>query len=310
MDTSDAVRALELIVEGPGVGPARISLSDLSDIANAVQKAVRQIGSVAKTGVGYARGGLTAELELATRLELTALLPGSAALLLDFPVEIERSVSSPDVGLVAVNRLVSGINEVNNGVQTPSDWDDSVFRALEGVGRSVGRGRVESVVVRRPGGPTARYSVQTRERIRNHLATPRSVAFETFRGRLMMVDFDVDRRRCRIEQSDGLSIESTFPIDLVGELRENTMRFVEVAGYAERGPTGSVRRLSILRLSPLRTPSGAIAEVPLRGIEEVVRAQGITSASARSLIDQDLWQDTEEVDRFLQWVQDERSAPL
>ena len=305
--TTDRVPSpLEIRIAGPGVSEGRIPLEDLAVVAEAVQKAVRQIASIVKTGRSHSGGRLSASLESATRLELADLSAGSVVIDVDFANRFARPFEQMDVGEIALTRLVRGLDEFNSGESTPEDWSDSVYRALAPINRVLNREHVTSIAFGR-NGTTARFSRQTGELLAGRLTSRPELEFHTIRGRLMMVDFSVDRRRCRIEGPQTPPIDCTFPLDMIGTLRENATRFVEASGHAEIDKHQRPKRLSISRLRPIRSPAGAVVESPLRAIEDLVAAQEVPSIAVSQLHDPNLWRSDEELDEFLAWVDHERS---
>lgn len=301
--------ALELHLTGPGVSEGSIPLADLATIAEAIQKAVQQIGSIVKTGASHSGGRLSADLEAATRLELSQLSAGSVVLDVELADELPRPFEEFDVGLIAISRLVEGIGDVNSEAGTPEDWDDRVYRALRPLDRVLKRGNVSNI---RIGHRAQRSTItgRTSQRISERLTHKPSLEHRAVVGRLMMVDFDADKRRCRIEQADGVAVECIFPIDLLGLLRENAMRYVEVTGYGEMSDQGQLKRLSILQIQPVQTPAGVPAETATRAIDDLIDEQQVRPVTARSLVDPSLWSDPSEVDEFLDWVQEHRDSAL
>lgn len=294
---------LRLIVNGPLVGQARIPLSELAELAEGIQQAVRQIGSVIQSGSSRAAGRLSASVEAATRLELVGLTEGSADLAVDFPVEVPRPFSGLDLGALAVDSLVTGIESLRTGGESPDDWDDGVYRAISTVNKALDRGGVSSVALISRSHRQSTFTKTVGDRVKRRLDREPPMEFLEVVGRLMMVDFHADKRRCRIEPQRGRPVECTYPLDLRDDLRTHAQQYVRADGYAEMRPNGDVQRLSILRLSPVSTPVGATAESAPRAIQTLVADQEQTRfESVRDFIDPELWDGEEEVDAFLEWV--------
>jgi len=299
---------LRLIVHGPLVGQARMPLAELAELAEGIQQAVRQIGSVIQSGSSRVAGKLSASVEAATRLELIGLTEGSASLAVDFPLEVPRPFTGLDLGALAVDSLVSGIEALGSGETSPDDWDDGVYRAISTVNKALDRGGVSSIAFVTRSKRTGSYTKTVGERVKRRLERDRPMEFVEVVGRLMMVDFHADKRRCRIEPQRGRAVECTYPLDLRNDLRELAQQYVHADGYAEMRPDGGIQRLSILRLAPVSTPAGATAESAPRAIEALVEEQEPPPfESARDFIDPELWDGEEEVDAFLEWVNEARS---
>jgi hypothetical protein len=299
---------LRLIVNGPLVGQARIPLSELAELAEGVQQAVRQIGLVIQTGSSRVAGKLSASVEAATRLELVGLTEGSASLAVDFPVGIPRPFAGLDLGALAVDSLVTGIESLGSGGPSPDDWDDGVYRAVSKVNRALDRGGVSNVAFTTRSKRTGSYTKAVGERVKRRLERDQPMEFVEVVGRLMMVDFHADKRRCRIEPPRGRPVECTYPLDLRNDLRDLAQMYVRADGYAEMRPDGGVQRLSILRLSPVSTPAGVAAESAPRTIDSLVQEQEPSHfETAREFVDPRLWSGEEEVDAFLAWVDDARN---
>ncbi len=299
---------LRLLVNGPLVGQARIPLSELAELAEGVQQAVRQIGLVIQTGSSRVAGKLSASVEAATRLELVGLTEGSASLAVDFPAEIPRPFAGLDLGALAVDSLVTGIESLGSGGPSPDDWDDGVYRAVSKVNRALDRGGVSSVALTTRSKRTGSYTKAVGERVKRRLERDQPMEFVDVVGRLMMVDFHADKRRCRIEPLRGRPVECTYPLDLRNDLRDLAQMYVRADGYAEMRPDGGVQRLSILRLSPVSTPAGVAAESAPRAIDTLVEEQAPAPfKTAREFVDPRLWSSEEEVDAFLAWVDDARN---
>lgn len=302
---------LQLRVAGPSIGHARIPLADLADVAAGVQKAIQRIGQVIQSGSSQGSGRLQAQVEAATRLEFVGIEDGSALLLVDFPQDIDRALPMLDLGELAIDRLIDGLENVTEpAFELPSDWDDGVLRAISELGKTMQRGHVESVEMVRPNGRSSRFTPSTNEFIASQLERPLPLIERSVLGRLMMVDFDADKRRCRIEPTDGSKVECTYPLDLKEAVRSNATRFVEVKGYATE-QNGRIKHLSILELVPLQTPAGVDAESEPKNLSQLIEEQGVQRISeANDLVDPDLWTDDAEVDAFLEWVNNERDAAL
>lgn len=299
--------ALLLTIEGPLVGVGRLPLVDLVDIAQGVQQALTQIASVIQFGASREAGSPRAEVEVPTRLELVGIKTASAGLVLDFPPDAARSFPNLDIGVLAIERLIDGVRRLHSGSETPDDWDDGVFRAVGILGKSLDRGHVTSVQLASRTSSPSTYTATSNERVKARLSLSSPLTFASIVGRLMMVDFNADKRRCRIEPPNEAPIDCTYPLDLQNTLLESVKRFVSAEGYAERRPDGSVRQLSILRLSPLKTPAGVEAEVRPRAISVLLGEQGVAPfGTVEALMDESLWEDDEEVQRFLAWVSDQR----
>lgn len=301
--------ALFLTIEGPLVGVGRLPLVDVADIAMGLQQALTQIASVIQFGSSREAGSPRPEVEVPTRLELVGIKTASAGLVLDFPPDTPRSFPGLDIGTLAIERLIHGVDSLHNGSGTPDDWDDGVFRAVRLMGKSLDRGHVTSVELASRTSSKSRYTATSHDRVKARLSLPSPLTFVTVVGRLMMVDFNTDKRRCRIEPPKDSPIDCTYPLDLQNTLLESVKRFVSAEGYAEHRTDGSIRQLSILRLSPLKTPAGAEAEVRPRAISQLLSEQGVGSfGTAEALVDESLWEDDEEVQRFLAWVSDQRET--
>lgn len=311
IDSQDKLPVLRLTVDGPLVGPARIPLADLADLAEGIQQAVRQIGSVIQTGSSRSAGRPEVGIEAATRLELVGLEEGSARLVLDFPADVARPFPDLDVGCLAIDSLVSGIEALSSHDALPVDWDDGVFRAVSSLGKTLDRGDVSTINLESRSRLSGTYTNTVSRRVKSRLERERPMEFVEVVGRLMMVDFNADKRRCRIEPPRGSAVECTYPLDLQSSLRELAHRFVQAEGYAEVQPDGKIRRLSILRLSPVTTPAGVVAEPAPRAIYALITEQAPPPFdTAQDFFDPSLWNGDEEVDAFLEWLGEHRDEAI
>lgn len=311
MSESPSNPILRLIVDGPQVGPARIPLSDLADLAGGIQQAVRQIGSVIQTGQSRHAGRHSGVVDTSTRLELVSLEAGSARLEMDFPADIERPLPGFDLGALAVDSLVGGIGLLGSDDASPDDWDEGVYRAVSGFSRTLGRGGVSTITLETRTDRSCRYTSAVGERVKRRLDRERPMKFVDVVGRLMMVDFHAEKRRCRIEPMRGPAVECTYPLDLLNGLREYAQRYVHADGYAELDQDGKIRRLSILRLSPVSTPGTPTAEVVPRSIDALIDKQALQPfTSSQDFVDPELWDGDDEVDSFLRWVDEHRDQAV
>lgn len=198
---------------------------------------------------------------------------------------------------------MAGIETLSSGGPTPPDWDDGVYRAIATINRSLDRRAVSSINFATRGQKGTAFTKTVAERVKKRLEQDRPMELVAVVGRLMMVDFHPDKRRCRIEPPNDRAVECTYPLDLRKDLRELAQRYVRAQGFAETRPNGEIQRLSILRIEPVSTPAGVAAESTPRAIDSMIEEQAPPRfETADDFVDPELWDSDEEVDAFLLWV--------
>lgn len=298
-------------IDGPGVKHGRIDLSDLARISADLQKIIYRIARVLRGEPGTKAGHPEADIGRLCALELVGLEASSVGLPLTL-AERERPFQGQDLGAAALDALVEGLDRIadeNEGL--PQGWDMGVVQGLRDLGRDLGRGKSVIVFTRTWNGQqkTAHLTPEVRDRIvdriRGTVPDRREVV-----GQLMMADFDVAHRRCRIDPAFGPSVECRFGEELEDVVLSFLRSYVRATGEAELDLYGHIQRLHILDLEPVEPPSAAESSGfwDAIDIDELSRVQQISPFRDAAEYAAATWESDEELDEFMEELRRDRKA--
>ena len=238
ISVTDQGKHLKLRLDGGPADHHRVSLNDLTTIAQGVQAAVRNVGAVL-AGQTTGRGGRKLGwIEQATELELVAS-PHEGSVELDLELadgaptlEVEPEFS--DLGPLALSTFVDGLQCLGTDEPLPRGFDPGVLKALTSLAPIFSKG-YRSLELAIGSNGTTRRSEITRQRIsvvREITARPLS-APASVDGVLIAVDLAGDPLTCRIDRPFLPSVTCLIPREMRGIVKDLIERQIHAEGVGE-----------------------------------------------------------------------------
>jgi hypothetical protein len=295
---------LQLHLDGGPADQHRVSLNDLTTIAQGVQTAVRNVGAVL-AGQTTGRGGRKLGwIEEATELVLVAApREGSVDLDLELAARtpaFEVNAELPDLGPAALEAFVDGLDKLTPDALLPKGFDPGVLKALASMApvfrkgyKSIGLAVGHNGAARRTTLTQQRLNV-ARQLTQRPLSAPASVE-----GVLIAVDLAGDPLACRIDRPFLPSVVCLIPREMREVVRDLVDHQVHVEGIGEFDPGAEEPKR--LRVTTLRAAGpGRIDRTAWREHrpwQEQALQQGTEPLRTDEL--PSLFDDDEDLDRFL-----------
>ncbi len=246
---------LKVKLEGSSIGSGRISVSQLLMFLNQFSKALHRMGMVLRGEAdSQRRGARQKSLKEEIALDLVLLTHGSNATVLGFDRREQTFSFNDDFGNQILEKTMSGLNIIQQPVQTPPPgFDSGVLLAWRDIGVLFEKGvsTIAFTLNHRQQSLTTTYTLDGYQRIKERIQAPQ-VNTRTIEGRLLMADFKEHGTRCRVHPSTGEPVLCLFDDDQKDEVLENILHFVRIVGEAKEDPTtgriGSIKINDIQRL--------------------------------------------------------------
>jgi hypothetical protein len=295
---------LKLRLAGGPADQHRISLNDLTTIAQGVQAAVRNVGAVL-AGQATGRGGRKLGwIEQATELELVAP-PVAGSLVLDLELaegkptlDVEAGLSN--LGPAALTTFVEGIEGLSADGPLPRGFDPGVLKALTSLTPIFTKG-FRSLELAVGSNGSSRCSEITQERIglvrqitERPLSAPASVD-----GVLIAVDLAGDPLACRIDRPFLSSVTCLIPREMRGVVKDLIERQVHAEGIGQFDPgSEEPKRLEVESL--VGTGGAAVDRLAWRD-HRPWQEHALQQGAVPLLTDElpSLFDDDDDLDRFL-----------
>lgn len=244
---------LYLHFEGEAIRDGRILLDDLFQFLYNLDLAITRTVSVIQTGSSLRVGRPQKVTQIMSALEVVAIKSGSFDMALDLRREEQKLLPGFDIGILAVEKLINGLNVISKDAPLPEGYDQGVLLALREAGRVLDRG-IDAVHIspkRRVKFKKVAYVQSTRERVISSIRRFEQ-AWATVEGRLLMADVKEDSLHCRIHPSTGDPILCRFDEGMAEQVIRNLRNFVQARGEAEVDlPTNKIHSLFIRDLEPV-----------------------------------------------------------
>jgi hypothetical protein len=279
---------LRIRIEGEAIEPGKIAVRDLTKLGELIQSGLERVARVLGGEPGGLPGPPPAPIRQATELLLAGIESGSATLILELPPpkEMDQSVDRlfepppRDLGLLALDRLVEGMHELESGAgQVPEGWDNSVMEIAEKLAETVlTRNFRIDLEAHTPRGQRrrARIAPDLADRFTIRHSTVRRP--RTARGELIAVD--LRKGRIDVEEEGGRRVQCEFDPQvgpLMDRVRTLIGELVTVSGEEEFDV--ALNKVGKLQVQVLER---ATEEVPLhemfwinKSAAEQAREQGV-----------------------------------
>lgn len=295
---------LQLRLDGGPADQHRVALSDLSTIAQGIQTAVRNVGSVLAgqtTGGGGRKPGW---IEQST--ELVLVLPpteGSVVLDLELAGEtptLEGDADLTELGPEAIEAFVDGLDALARDAPLPRGFDRGVLKALASLTPVFRKGyRSLGVTVGANGASRSTEITQDRLAVVRELTEQPLIAPAAVDGVLIAVDLAGDPLSCRIDRPFLPSVACLIPREMREVVKDLIEHLVHAEGLGEFDPGAEgPKRLRVRSLE--NAAAGMIDRLAWRDHrpwQEHSLRQDVEPLHTDDL--PSLFEDEEELDRFL-----------
>lgn len=305
---------LKIRFEGTSIHEGRILYDDLSTFVSNVSLAIERIINSIQTGESIKKGRPFKATQILSALEVVSTRKGSFGLALDLRRNGQQ-FPGWDMGEQAVDILMQGLKSIENEGQLPKEYDQGVMIALREAGRIIDRG-IEKVSINSNsmlGSKRALYTQPTREKVISRLRKYEH-GYAVVEGRLLMLDVEESKLRCRIRPSTGEPLGCRYDEDLAEQIMKYLRQFVQARGEATYDPTtGVITSLYIKDLEPIEESSATGGTLkPLssfwkgKTFEELSEEQGVYPVVDLERLSKD-WPEDTDFDSFLEAVRSSRN---
>jgi hypothetical protein len=179
---------------GPKVGKGKLSVSDLAEIMQRTQQALKRIGQVLYGQESHGKGRKKKDIERQCELFLVGWEEGSAIATFELGPKPEQLELYGLVGEESLNAFMAGMEmmaaESYNGTHLPTGYDLGVLEAIETLGKVFEHG-IDTIRFSRDRHrfpERAVYNGAIRERVRTSLGQPTAIGHSTKVGRLEILN--------------------------------------------------------------------------------------------------------------------------
>lgn len=299
--------------DGASIRDGRILYDDLSTFISNVSLAVDRIINKMRTGESVKKGRPFKETQLLSALEVVSLGRGSFKIGLD----LRRNghlFPGWDVGEEAIHKMMVGLRAIEVGKPLPVEYDYGVLKALRDAGKIMDRGveliRINSNTLL--GHKRATYTLPIKEEIESKIKRY-EYGFIAVEGRLVMLDMEEDRLRCRLRPSVGESFMCSYDEELADQIDKYLRKFVRACGEATFDKdTGKILNLAVKDLESIEeTAASTLPPSPLssfwtgKSFEQLASEQAVYPIDNVGGLSGD-WPEDEDFDDFLRAVRSSR----
>lgn len=299
---------------GSAIHDGRILFDDLSTFISNISLAVDRIINKIRIGESVKRGRPFKETKLLSALEIVSIRKGSFALGLDLR---RNGTQFPgwDVGEEAIFTMMVGLGAMEKDKPLPSEYDYGVLKALRDAGKIMDRG-VDSIKINSTtslGRKRATYTIPVRKQIETKI-NRYEYGLTTVEGRLVMLDMEEDKLRCRLRPSIGDPFLCSYDEELSEQIDKYLRKFVRVRGDATFDKeTGKILNLHVKDLESIEESTASnLPPSPLssfwtgKTFEQLASEQAVYPIDNVEKLSGD-WPKDEDFDDFLRAVRSSRS---
>lgn len=181
-------------MDGPKVGKANLSVSDLAEIMKRTQQALKRIGQVLYGQESHGKGRKKKDIEQQCELFLVGWKEGSAIAAFELGPQPEQMKLYGLVGEESLKALMSGVEmmaaDSYDGTRLPIGYDMGVLEAFESLGKVFEHG-IDTISFSRDRcsfPEKAVYNAPIRERVRASLGQPAAIGHSVKVGRLEILN--------------------------------------------------------------------------------------------------------------------------
>jgi hypothetical protein len=297
---------------GESIHDGRILYDDLSTFISNITLAINRITNKLRTGESIIKGRPLKETQLLTALEIVSVRKGSFDIGLDLRRD-GRQFPMWDIGEEAIHKLMLGLKATELDRPLPSEYDYGVLIALRNAGKIMDRG-VDFINISSAtsfGKKRAIYTLPVRKQIETKI-NRYEYGLTVVEGRLVMLDMEEDKLRCRLRPSLGDPILCSFDEELSEGIDKHLLKFLRVRGDAIFDKdTGKILNLKIKDIEPINGISSGLPVTPPSSFwsgktyEQLASEQGIYPIDEIEKLSGD-WPEGEDFEDFLSAVRSGR----
>ncbi len=305
---------LRLKFEGAAIRNNTILFDDLSTFVSNISIAIdRLTQKLLQKDVFPKRGRPPKAMQILSALEIVSVRKGCFRIGLDLRRNGQQ-FPQWDVGEEAIDKLLAAISAVAKDKQLSEEFDQSILIPLRDAGKIIDRG-VENIYINSNssfGIRRLKYEQSVREKIIIRI-NRYQFAYTTVEGRLLMLDVEEDKLRCRLQPSTGEPIGCTFDEEITEQIMRYPRQFVRAKGDAKYDfDTSKMTLLHIRDVEPIEQLSlTGIPQIPLssfwRGktFEELANEQTVYPVGDLREMPSD-WPEDADFDSFFEAVKSAR----
>ncbi len=245
--------------EGESIHDGRILYDDLSTFISNISLAVDRIINKIRTGESVKRGRPFKAIQLLSAFEIVSVGRGSFKLGLDLRRN-GRKFPGWDLGEEAIFKLMVGLQAVEFDKPLPPEYDYGVLKALRNAGKIMDKG-IDSININSTtslGHKRAIYTLPVRRQIETKIDRY-EYGLTTVEGRLVMLDMEEDKLRCRLRPSVGDPFLCSYDEELSEQIDKYLRKFVRARGDATFDKeTSKILNLNIKDLESIEETSASI----------------------------------------------------
>ncbi len=301
--------------EGSAIRNNTILFDDLSTFISNISIAIdRLIHKSLQKDTATKRGRPTKAMQILSALEIVSVRRGCFRIGLDLRRNGQQ-FPQWDIGEEATDKLIVSINAIAKDKQVPDEVDQSILIPLRDAGKIIDRG-VDNIYINSNssfGHRKLKYESSVREKIINRI-NRYQFSYTTVEGRLLMLDVEEDKLRCRLQPSTGEPIGCTFDEDIAEQIMRYPRQFIRAKGDAKYDfDTGKMALLHVKDVEPIAQLSLTdIPQVPLssfwreKTFEELAREQSVYPVGDLHEMASD-WPEDTDFDTFFEAVRSSRN---
>jgi hypothetical protein len=194
IDKANTAPKFYVKLNGPKVGEAKLSVSDLAEILKRTQQALKRIGQVLYGQESHGKGRKKKEIEKQCELFLAGWEEGSTIAAFELGTQPEQMTVFGFVGEESLRTFLAGIEVMAgnsyDGKGLPIGYDTGVLEAFESLGKVFEHG-IDSISFSRDRHSFSEkvvYNPEIRERVRASLGQPTAIGHAAKVGRLEMLN--------------------------------------------------------------------------------------------------------------------------
>lgn len=304
-------------MNGPKVGKAKLSVSDLAEIIRRTEQALKRIGQVLYGQESYGKGRKKKDIEQQCELFLVGWEEGSAIAALELGPQPEQMELYGFVGEESLKSLMTGMETMAaDSYETSSPpvcFDVGVLEALESLGKVFEHG-IHTISFSRDKNLFPErmvYNATIRERVRSSLGQPATIGHSVKVGRLEVLNGHGSLKGTFWEVSGNRWI-CFFKSEHRDILPEAWMSKVQITGrtFEEEGKERSIEVDSIFVIEDEMSEGNEQGEGrsfwQSASLEELAEEQGVGIVSDLNAL-ADLWPADDDPDALMEFVLHERS---
>lgn len=220
---------------GPKVGAAKLAVSDLAEVINRSQQALKRIAQVFYGEESHGKGRKKKDIERQCELYLVGWQEGSAIAELELGQQPDQRHLYGLIGEESLKALITGMEAISSDAYDPArmppGYDVGVLEAFEALGKVFDHG-IETVGFsndRKIFSPKSEYTPVVRERVRTYLGRPADVGHSTKVGCLEVLNGHGGLRGTFWE-ANGMKWTCLFRAEHLDVLPDAWMHKVKITG--------------------------------------------------------------------------------